>query len=195
MRIMDNMNFKNAIILHGTLGSPDANWFGWLKTKLTAMGIEVWLPALPNPNQPSLRQWADYVHASCPFAIGQDTLIIGHSSGAILALVLAQENHTPVGALVAVSVFYDNSLNWQPNNKLFDVGFDWPAIQKGAAKLLLVHSDNDPYVPLEQARFVADKCHAQIVVLSDQGHFNTEASESYNQFPELLEILRQKGIL
>lgn len=189
------MKLKNAIILHGTMGSPDINWFQWLKTELTKMGIDVWLPQLPDSNQPSLRQEADFVHAECPFTINGDTLVVGHSSGAILALVLAQENKVPVGAVVSVSVLHDNSLKWAPNNRLFDVDFDWSAIKANAPKLLFVHSDDDPYVPLNQAQYVADNCKAEIVVLPDQGHFNLEQGEHYRQFPRLLELMQEKGLL
>lgn len=46
---------KTAIILHGTLGSPDSNWFQWLKNELEQRGLTVWLPQLPQAEQPSLR--------------------------------------------------------------------------------------------------------------------------------------------
>lgn len=177
------------------MGSPEGNWFQWLKTQLTAMGITVWLPQLPHPEQPSLRAEADFVYAACPFVINDKTLVVGHSSGAILALILAQENKLPIGAVVAVSVFHDNSLQWDANNKLFDVAFDWPAIKAGAPTLLFVHADNDPYVPLDQAQYVADACDAEMVVMPGQGHFNLEKSADYSQFPALLELLHQKQIL
>jgi uncharacterized protein len=185
-------NMKTAIILHGTLGSPNGNWFQWLEQELKSRGFQVWLPQLPHAEQPSLQQWADFVHTNCPFALNNETLVVGHSSGAILALVLAQQNSEPIGGVVAVSVFHDNSLNWEPNNKLFDVPFDWAAIQAHAQKLLFIHSDNDPYVPLNQAQFVADNCKADILVIPDQGHFNLERSEGYRQFPKLLEVLSEK---
>lgn len=140
---------KNAVILHGTLGSRGGNWFKWLKSELESKGLEVWLPNLPRAEQPSLKEWATFVLANCPFVIDQNTLIIGHSSGAILALILAQQNPTPVSAVVAISAFHDNSLNWEPNNRLFDKEFNWHDIRKNASKLLFVHSDNDPYVPLD----------------------------------------------
>jgi uncharacterized protein len=187
------MNFQNAIILHGTLGSPEGNWFAWLKSQLEGQRLQVWLPQLPHAEQPSLRECLDFVHKQCPFPINKGTLIVGHSSGAILALLVAQENESPVGGIVAVSVFRDNSLNWEPNDRLFDVDFDWPVIQKNAKKLLFIHSDNDPYVPLGQARYVADNCRAELQVIPGQGHFNLENSPSYSEFPKLLGVMKQRG--
>ena len=45
---------KNAIISHGTGGSPEISWFRWLENELTNKGPTVWVPALPNPQLPSL---------------------------------------------------------------------------------------------------------------------------------------------
>jgi uncharacterized protein len=185
---------KTAIILHGTLGSPDGNWFKWLKAELENNGLEVWLPQLPHAEQPSLNEWYKFIQNECPFAINEETLIVGHSSGAILALIIAQNNMEKVGAIVDVSVFHDNSLQWEPNNKLFDRQFDWDSIRQGANKLLFVHSDNDPYVSLDQAQFVADNCRAELVMIPDQSHFNLEKSEDYRKFPKLIELMKQKGI-
>lgn len=186
---------KTALILHGTMGSPDGNWFQWLKSELENKGLTVWLPQLPNPKQPSLHAEADFVHANCPFPINEETLIVGHSSGAILALILAQENPTKVGGVVAVSVFHDNSLKWDANNSLFDIPFNWEAIQKNTRKLLFVHSDTDPYVPLDQAKYVANNCKAEILVIPDQGHFNLEQSEAYKAFPKLVEIMTERNFI
>jgi uncharacterized protein len=185
---------KTAIILHGTLGSPDGNWFTWLKSELENKGLQLWLPQLPHAEQPSLNEWYKFIQKECPFAINEETLIVGHSSGAILALIIAQNNTKKVGAIVDVSVFHDNSLRWEPNNKLFDRQFDWGAIRQGANNLLFIHSDNDPYVPLNQAQFVANNCQAELVMIPGQGHFNLEKSEDYRQFPQLLELMKQKGI-
>jgi predicted alpha/beta hydrolase family esterase len=183
------MSLKNAIILHGTQGSPDTNWFAWLKDELEQKGLEVWLPQLPHAEKPSLREEADFVHQNCPFTLDEGTLIVGHSSGAILALILAQENGNQIGQVVCVSVFHDNSLKWEANDRLFDVSFDWDVIIDNTKKLLFVHSDNDPYVPLDQAQYVADNCHADLKVIPGQGHFNLEKSPDYKAFPELLKII------
>jgi len=183
---------KTAIILHGTLGSPDGNWLQWLKNELEARDYTVWLPQLPHADQPSLKEWSAFVKQHCPFPIDEQTIIVGHSSGAILALVLAQASAETIGAIVDVSVFHDNSLQWEPNNRLFDVQFDWEAIRKGVRKLLFIHSDNDPYVPLEQAQYVANNCAAELLLIPGQGHFNLEQSDEYKRFPKLLEILEER---
>jgi len=186
---------NSAIILHGTQGSPNGNWFHWLEKELEARGFNVWVPQLPNADKPSLREWSTFVIRNCPFTINENTLVIGHSSGAIAALILAQDNMEKIGGIVDVSVFHDNSLNWDANSRLFDVYFEWDAIQQGVNKLLFIHSDNDPYVPLSQAQYVADHCKAELLLISGQGHFNLEQSEDYKQFPKLLEILEQKDFV
>lgn len=185
---------KNAIILHGTLGSPDGNWFGWLKDQLEQKGLQVWLPELPNASQPSLKEWQDFVNSNCPFEIDQDTLIVGHSSGAILAVILAQQNDKPIGGVVCVSVFHDNSLNWDANSRLFDVEFDFEKAKKTAKKRLFVHSDTDPYVPVDQAKYVADNVDGEFVLIPGQGHFNLEQSPEYNAFPKLIELIKEEGL-
>ncbi len=186
---------KTAIILHGTLGSPDGNWFTWLKSELEDRGFTVWLPQLPGAEMPRLSKWRAFINEECPFPINEETLVIGHSSGSILALVLAQSNAEKIGAIVNVSVFHDNSLDWEPNSQLFDVEFDWLAIREGADQLLFIHSDNDPYVPLDQAEYVAANIGAEMIVISGEGHFNLERSEEYKQFPKLLEILEERKLI
>jgi uncharacterized protein len=183
---------KKAVILHGTEGSPELNWFRWLETELKNRGYEVWLPLLPHPEKPSLREWTDYLKTNAPFPIDNDTLLIGHSSGAILALITAQESTVKIGGVVAVAVFHDNSLNWDANSRLFDVDFDFPSIKSKTTKLLFVHSDDDPYVPLDQAKYVADNCDAETVVIKGQGHFNLEKSPKFKTFPELIDLMEER---
>ena len=185
---------KTVIILHGTLGSPDSNWFQWLKNELEFRGLTIWLPQLPNAEHPSLSKWQQFIKEQSPFPINEETLIVGHSSGAILALVLAENNIEKIGAIVDVSVFHDNSLQWQPNDQLFDVQLDWTAIREGVNELLFIHSDNDPYVPLDQAQFVATNTNAEMLVISGEAHFNLERSAKYKKFPKLLEILEERKL-
>ena len=96
-----------------------------------------------------------------------------------------------MGVLAAVSVFCDNSLGWEPNDKLFDVAFDWQKIRENVKRFLFVHSDNDPYVPLAKAQFVANRCGGELLVIKGQGHFNLEQSPDYERFDRLLHELKE----
>ncbi len=184
---------KTAIILHGTQGSPEGNWFRWLEDKLKVKGLQVWLPTLPDAELPSSREWLDFIHENAPFKIDEDTLIVGHSSGAILALLIAQESKEKVGAGVIVSVFHDNSLGWDANSQFFDEHFDFEKITRNfSRRILCIHSDTDPYVPLEQAKYVADNIGAEFIIIPEQGHFNLEQSPEYTEFPYLYALLEEE---
>lgn len=190
---------RRAIILHGTAGSPNSNWFRWLESELNRFRVDTWVPELPNADQPSLQEWLDFVHKECPFEIDAQTLIVGHSSGAILALMLAQENSKPIGAVACVSVFSNetgrsNATSFEANRRLFDVSFDWSKFPACVSeRIICIHSDNDPYIPVQQARYVASRINAGFLLWRGQGHFNLEYSDKYKEFPQLLEELRDKG--
>lgn len=189
---------KKAIILHGTEGTPEGNWFRWLEKKLKAKEIEVWLPYLPHAAQPLLSEWLEFVTSSCPFSIDEDTMIVGHSSGATLALALASQ--MKIGALVAVSPFVPvgesyAGLDWNANAKLFDVKFNWNAIKANTAKRLIVCSDDDPYIPTKVFHYISEQIDAEIIEVPEQGHFNLEKSEKYQKFPLLLGLLMERGLV
>lgn len=63
---------KKAIILHGTMESPEGNWFRWLEKQLVKRRMEVWLPSLPNADKPSLKEWLKFVEENCTFEIYQE---------------------------------------------------------------------------------------------------------------------------
>jgi predicted alpha/beta hydrolase family esterase len=49
-------NFK-VIIIHGTGGNPDNNWFPWLKDKLITLSQNVIVPSFPTIKGQSLNAW------------------------------------------------------------------------------------------------------------------------------------------
>lgn len=194
---------KMAVILHGTGGSSEGNWFRWLEAELRQRGFEVWLPRLPHPELPSLRDWLNFVRSDCPFDIDQDTLIVGHSSGATLALLVAGESQQKPGLVVAVSPFvptgtaYTATL-WEKNARLFDVELDLDKHfrrarqDNGKSNIVVVHSNNDPYIPLGVAEYIVDLCGGELIVIPGQGHFNLEKGPEYTAFPELMCIVDER---
>ena len=182
---------KKVLILHGTDASPKDNWFTWLKGKLIGQGYTVWLPQLPQSDQPNARTYTKFILSNDTFVIDTETIIIGHSSGAveILSLLQALPDDAQIKAAFLVSAFKDD-LGWEALKDLFKTPFDYEAIKSKCQEFILVHSDDDPYVPLEQAEYLAERLDGELIVMEGQGHFNTELSPDYVKFPELFEIIK-----
>src|SRR5262245_24436033 len=94
-----------VIVLHGTHGGPDTNWFPWLHIALNAEGIEVLRPRFPTPQGQSLEAWLntyDLAVKSLPLA---PTILVGHSLGAAFALRLVERATEPVDGLFLAAGF------------------------------------------------------------------------------------------
>lgn len=183
---------KNALILHGTGDSPEANWFSWLENELNQRGFNVWLPQLPRADKPNIKRYNKYLLANKNWQFDQDLIIIGHSSGAvaILGLLQALPKNTKVDTCILVGSFNDD-LGWEDLNELFLEPFDWEKIKSKAKKFIFVHSDNDPYCPLEHAKLQAKKLGAELIIKPGQEHFSISPGGSkYKKFPFLLKLLK-----
>lgn len=181
---------KNALILHGTDATPAHNWFVWLRDELETRGYEVWLPQLPHSEKPSTKIYNEFIFSNKEFQFGDDTILIGHSSGAVEILSLLENLDTKVKAAFMVSAFKD-WLGWESLSDLFVPPFNFENIKGKASELIFIHSDNDPYCPLAHATYLSEQVKGRLIVKPSQGHFNTEISNKYKQFPELLEIIEK----
>lgn len=178
------------LILHGTDATPESNWFMWLKGKLIGRGNDVWLPELPGADKPNSKSYTKFIFDNKKFVIDADTVLIGHSSGAVEILRLLEElpEGVEIKAAILVSAFKDD-LDWDALSGLFEAPFDFKNIQSHCKKFIFIHSDNDPYVPLEHAEYLSKEVGGELIVLQGQGHFNIELSPEYTKFPKLLDII------
>ena len=178
------------LILHGTDASPTSHWYIWLKGRLIGLGHNVWLPQLPDSDKPNAKAYTKYILANKDFVLDSDTVIIGHLSGAVEALNVLQNlsGSIKVKATILVSVFKDD-LGSDTLTGLFEESFDFEAIRNHSTEFILLHSDNDPHVPIEHAEYMEEQLHGELLTIEGQGDFSTEQSPDYKQFPELLDII------
>ena len=180
----------NILILHGTEATPDHNWFMWLKGKLVGKGYHVWLPQLPGADKPNSITYTDFLLSNKAFKFNNDTVLIGHSSGAVEILNLLQHlpGRTKIKGAILVSAFM-NDLGWDSLSELFRTDFDFEKIKQHCKKFIFIHSDNDPYISLEHPKQLASETGGELIVLAGQGHFNTDAGPRYKQFPEIIQFI------
>ena len=183
---------KNALILHGTGGSPYIYWFQWLKKELEKLGYEVWVPQLPKSDKPNIARYNKFL-LSKDFDFNKETIIIGHSSGAVAILGLLEDlpKGIKINSVYLIAAFID-SLGWESLNELFAKPFNYNLIKTRAKKFIYFHSDNNPYIPLKQAKYLVLKTSGKLVLLPGEKHFSTDAGGSkYKKFPELLAKIKQ----
>lgn len=132
---------KNALILHGTTGSSKENWFPWLRKQLDKKSYKVWLPDLPGADLPNLKTYNYFLFGNANWEFNSESVIVGHSSGAVAILALL--NELPVGVVVdtciLVAPFEKKSAGgaWEPNKELFDYEFDLQKVKKHAKNFVL----------------------------------------------------------
>lgn len=180
---------KNVLILHGKNGSPDENWFPWLKSELESEGYKVWLPQLPNSVRPNVDTYNEYLLKG--FDFNSESILVGHSAGAVEILSLLE--NLPENILVKKSIlvagFVDN-LNWDELDGLFIHPFNWNRIKSKCKSFIFIHSDNDPYVPLEHGKILKEKLGGKLIIKKGQKHFSVNSfGGEYKKFPSLLDLI------
>ena len=179
---------KRAVILHGTDGTPESNWFPWLKQKLEEQGYAVWVPLLPDNHTPNRQTYNDFLlSGDWDFT---DNIVVGHSSGAVEILNLLMDErcpHVKLGVMVSAwdhgvptDMDYEQFVNLFPEG-----GFDFATIKQKADKLQFIHSADDPYCPLEQAKYLAENLDAPLTIMQSAGHIGS----NFTELPELWNII------
>lgn len=186
-----SVNMKNALILHGTGNDSEDNWFPWLKKELEKRRYKVWVPDLPQAHNPNLERYNKLIFENWEF--DEDSIIIGHSSGAfaILGILEKLPKNLVIEKAILVSGFVSD-LGFRAINELFLRPLDYSKIKGKVKKFVLIHSDDDPYVPVWHGRVLKEKLGegAKLVIMSGQKHFSTSTyGGKYRRFIELLEYI------
>jgi len=179
------------LIIHGEDNTPESNWYMWLKGVLIGQGHQVWLPQLPDSDKPNAKTYNKFLLSNPNFVYDDNTILVGHSSGAVEVLNLLQNlpGDTKIKAAILVGAYRDN-LNWDSLEGLFTEPFDFEVIKKHCNKFTFVHSYDDNYAPIEHSQYLAKETNGKLITFKEQAHFTTELGPQYKRFPELLDIIK-----
>ncbi len=178
----------NVFIIHGVAGHPGENWFPWLRRELESSGCRVFVPQFPTPENQTLDSWLEVLAGFGEF-LDKDSIVVGHSLGVAFLLNVLERRKAKAAFLVAGFVGKAGN-KFDPIMKTFSQRkFDWKAIKRNCRHFEVFHSDNDPYLPIERGKEVADRLGVKLTVVKGAGHFNEKSG--YTTFPLLLESIKR----
>jgi leucyl-tRNA synthetase len=179
----------NFLILHGYTGLPTKNFIPWLKKRLEGQGYKVQAPEMPNTKNPKEEEQVDYVLENC--RIDENTILIGHSLGGIVAMKVLQKVNHLIAGLVLVAPAIDPTFSEvdtvdKPFWKTFSWNFDYDQIKKLAPTRTIL-SDLQEKQRITYLEFLGKKLDAKLITgVAAREHFC--ATEE----PIILENVSQK---
>lgn len=173
-------------IIHGSEGRPAENWFPWLKDQLEQRGHTAIVPQFPTPAGQSLSGWTAVFEKEYG-ELDSDSVLIGHSTGAALALNLLHHSRIRIAGTFLAAGFvgqiqhphYD-----ELNSTFFSTPFDFRRIRQHSRQFFLYSGDDDPFVPMAMTKELSSQLACKAVVIPGGGHLN--AAAGFGSFPELV---------
>jgi uncharacterized protein len=179
---------KTALILHGIGGTSEGNWFPWLAEELKKRGWNVILPDLPNTKHPDRSEWLETVQKLVKDVDFSDFVIIGHSLGVATALDLLEKEDKKLKMLISVSGFYTD-YGAQLNSYFMKTkDIDINKVRNLVEKSVVIYGDDDPYVPQETLKGMAEALGVEPQIIKKGGHVN--AKSGYTQLPLLFVFIK-----
>jgi predicted alpha/beta hydrolase family esterase len=173
-----------AILIHGNGGSTAGDhWLPWLEREIRALGVDVINHTFPDNVKARASIWLPYLES---LEAGEDTILIGHSSGAVAAMRYA-ETHRLLGSILVGVCHTDLGDAGEIASGYYAAPWQWRRIRENQRWIAIYNSDDDPCIPVSEARFVAKQLGCSYFEFRDRGHFN----DRYD-FPEALEFVRKK---
>lgn len=181
-----------VVIMHGTKGSPKGNWFPWLKQKIEKLGHQAFVPKFPTPKGQTIKNWIKILNQTI-LTYDDSLTLVGHSSAPLVICAKLQELKKPIKAIFLVAPFLGR-LGLSDYDKICtdfnSFPFKWNLIKKRANSFYIYRANNDPYVPEEKGKLLANKLKVTETIIDQGGHLNSESG--YTQFPLLLKDLKKE---
>ncbi len=177
-----------AILLSGNGGgTPADNWLPYLERELTKLGVEVINKQFPDPVLARKEYWLPFIKE---LGAGEHTILIGHSSGAVASMRYAETNNI-LGSVLVGACYTDLGYDSEKQSGYYDTLWSWESIKNNQSWIIQFASTDDPFIPIEEARFIHQKLSTEYHEFNDKGHFGHDGHE-LKEFPELVEEVKKK---
>lgn len=182
--------FKSVVLVHGWGGTNAVHWQSWLSNELkTKTKLKVFFPTMPNPNFPNLHEWKQVFFKNSP-AIDESVCLVGHSLGCPTILRCLEE--LPAGqqaGLVILVAGFGRYLGIPEIDGFVKSAFDWKKIRTKAKKFVVIYSDNDPFIPVDESEYLAESLGVEPILEHNKGHLT---APEFGPYPRVLDLILKK---
>lgn len=182
-------NNIRIILIPGNGGATvEDHWFPWVKNQLIKHGFPVVAQNFPDPVLAREKFWIPFLKNS--LRANEKTVLIGHSSGAVASIRYAEKHKIYASVLVA-PCYTDLGDQNEKASGYYSRPWEWEKIRKNQQWILQFASRNDPYIPIQQARYISKKLNSTYFEFDHRGHFGDPDHVS-KTFPELVKAVIDK---
>lgn len=179
---------KNAIIIHGTGSNPNSFWQPNIKKFLKEKGYDVWVPQLPNKNNPDLKLQLPFILKG---RFNSETILIGHSAGCPLLLSVLENIKVKIHKAILVAGYCRPTGKDKKQELILQKKYHWEKIKGNVSNLIFINSDNDPWgCNDKEGYYMFKKLGGTLIIREGEGHMGSEKfNQPYKTFPLLEKLL------
>lgn len=172
------------IFIHGNQSTHwSFCWVPWLKQELEKQGYPTFFETFPDSIIARSKYWLPFLEEHVK--AGKNDVLVGWSSGAVAAMRYA-ETHQILGSVLIAPCYTDTGDALERESGYYETPWRWDQIKINQQHIALVHSENDPYIPLQESKFIAEHLQPTVLAIPEGKHFIEQ-----NQFPEVLNYIRE----
>jgi uncharacterized protein len=169
---------KKVYLVHGWGGESRGGWFDLLKNIFEEKGIKVIAEDMPDTSYPKIEAWTSKLK-QLAIEPDEETYFIGHSIGcqAIMRYLEMLPKNVKIGGAIFVAGWFNlNDETWDEEytediaKPWLEIPINFNKIKEHTKKFLVILSDDDPYVPLSDAKLFEKNLNAKVIIEKNQGH-------------------------
>lgn len=162
------------------------NWFPYLRKNLEPLGLEIVTQNMPDPKLARAKYWIPFIINN--LKADKETILIGHSSGAVATMRILEKIKL-FGAILVAAHYTDLGYEEDKASGYFDKPWQWKEIKKNANWIVQFASTNDPFIPIDHSRFIHKKLDTDYFEIKAE-HFGYPNPKL--EFSELVEVIKSK---
>jgi predicted alpha/beta hydrolase family esterase len=176
---------KKVFVVHGFGAGPNSSWFPWLMAELKKHDVYACALPMPEPENPICDDWVHEITRQVEMSKNDEVYFVGHSLGVAAILNYLEASSSTIAGTVLVSGRFEKpSLEKVAH---FYKTFDFEKIKSRAHKFVVIHGDQDTWVPVENAEKLSRVLEAELLIIKGAGHL--VGSEGVRELPGCLDAV------